>query len=204
MERSKVNKPNSNTIIHDNGLEIMSNGSIHSLAFISQLIVNPSLWDNSYHDSIYKDTDLYTFVLTLLNTCKKNKSADINIHTVAATDRGSRSYYTDKICIARLTEYTEYELLAHNELGASKARKLLKFGRKKLLFHRIASCFKLASISGDHFKIDMNQFAQYQSPYKLDKLIIRSLFIASKNATINKTMNLIYRKLYSSLLERKA
>jgi len=169
--------------LYDHGLNITCQGSIHSLAFISQLIINPSHWNQEYHERIYQDSDLYTFVLTLLNECSSKKAAELNIHIVAATDRGDRSYYTPNMCIARLTEYTDYERVVHATLGRSRARKVLSNGRKGLLRHRIASCFKLIANS-DTYKINgknpLLHLISYKSPYITDVVTVRSLAIIAK------------------------
>ncbi len=181
----------SKVIRHAPGVNIAQNGSIHSLAFISQLIINPSSWNQDFHDKIYRDTDLYTFVLTLLSECSVKETADLSIHVVAATDRGDRSYYTPNMCIARLTEYTNYERIVHAVLGKNKANKILLNGRKSLLKLRIASCFKLIK-NADSYKIDeQNPLAylrSYRSPYLLDTVVIRFI---SRAATLPLTRNLI-------------
>ena len=82
--------------------------SIHDLAFISQTIVRPSLWDSSYFSKIYNPTQLYTFVFVFLRSLKTFHSVSLNLHIVAATDRGDRSYYYPKLVISRLTEYQHY------------------------------------------------------------------------------------------------
>lgn len=177
------------------GVHIARHGSIHDLAFISQLIINPACWNQEHHDSICRESDLYTFVLTLLNECTTKRAADINIHIAAATDRGDRSYYTPNVCIARLTEFTSYERLVHSVLGSGSARKALASGRKNLLKHRIASCFKLVA-SGDSCKIEgkdpMSFMLTYHSPYLSDVIAVRSLALAAKLPSARAAFNLVY------------
>jgi len=123
------------------GLEIAECGSIHVLAFISQLIINPLHWKQGFHDSIYAETDLYTYVLTLLRSCSCRGSASLEFHITAATDRGDRSYYTPDMCVARLTEYAEYERYIHEVLGKRKARIVLERIRRNML--PLANCLVL-------------------------------------------------------------
>ncbi len=181
------------------GINIASHGSIHSLAFISQIIVNTSHWNQSYHDEIYRGTDLYTFVLTLLHECVAKKAVDLNIHIVAATDRGDRSYYTSNMCVSRLTEYTSYEQVVHAALGPSRARKALSAGRKGLLRHRIASVFKLISYSSSYEiqGVDpISYMCSYRSPYWLDVFVIRSLAFVGKIPSAKAAFSRIYEYLY--------
>lgn len=178
FEKGQYHHSTLNYKIYDPGIEIAANGSIHSLAFISQLLIRPNLWDKRYHDSIYKDTDLYSFVLTMLAQCKTRKSADLDLHVVVATDRGDRSYYTPNMCIARVTEYTAYEIMVHQAVGRRRATTLLARGRKGLLPHRIASCFKLVAYR-DSYRINdqdpVEYLRSYKTPYFLDRVVIRAL-----------------------------
>jgi glycosyltransferase involved in cell wall biosynthesis len=191
----------SSIFVYDPGSNIACQGSIHSLAFISQLIINPAHWNQNYHDSIYQDSDLYTFVLTLLNECCNKKAAALNIHIVAATDRGDRSYYTPNMCIARITEYTSYELMAHAQLGRKRANNILSAGRKRLLRHRIASCVKLIANSS-YYKINgrdpLTYMSGYDSPYLSDVVIVRCLAIAGKFPYVKPLFKAIYNYLSKS------
>lgn len=177
-EKGQYHDSTLNYKIHEPGIEIVANGSIHSLAFISQLLIRPRLWNKQYHDSIYKDTDLYSFVLAMLAQCNTRRSADLDLHIVVATDRGDRSYYTPNMCIARVTEYTTYEILVHKSVGRRRANALLARGRKGLLKHRIASCFKLIAYR-DSYRINnqdpVEYLHSYNTPYFLDRVVIRSL-----------------------------
>jgi glycosyltransferase involved in cell wall biosynthesis len=194
IEKSNGNSTGS-AIKYDPGLIIASYGSIHSLAFISKLIVNPSHWNQALHDKIYRDTDLYTFVLVLLNECLSKKSADLNIHIVAATDRGDRSYYTPNMCVARLTEYTAYERFVHASLGRNSARKVLSRGRKGLLKSRIASCFKLIGYKDDYSidgKDPISFLQSYRSPYVSDIAVIRLIAILARIPLAKNAIRYLY------------
>ena len=184
--------------LHENGASISCQGSIHSLAFISQLIINPFHWNQEYHDRIYQDSDLYTFVLTLLNECSSKKAAELNIHIVAATDRGDRSYYTPNMCIARITEYTNYERIVHAALGRSRARKALSNGRKGLLRHRIASCLKLIANNSSYKIYGKNpllHLLSYKSPYITDVITVRSLAIIAQFPHAKNALRIVYNYL---------
>ncbi|MCP9891634.1 glycosyltransferase [Cyanobium sp. Aljojuca 7D2] len=164
--------------IYDNGLDITAKGNIHALAFISTLFIRPRFWNQNYHDSIYQATDLYTFVLALLHESAHRKTADLNFHVVAATDRGDRSYYTVNMCVARLTEYTNFERLVHAEVCRRRAWWLLRKGRKGLLKLRIASCFKLIAYRDDYRVRGKDPIAflrSYSSPYWTDQWVVRLL-----------------------------
>jgi glycosyltransferase involved in cell wall biosynthesis len=183
------------------GINIASHGSIHSLAFLGQTIINTSHWNQDYHDKIYRGTDLYTFVLTLLHECAAKKAVDLNIHIVAATDRGDRSYYTSNMCVARLTEYTSYEQVVHAALGPSRARKALSAGRKGLLRLRIASVFKLISYSSSYEiqGVDpVSYMCSYRSPYWLDVFVVRSLAFIGKIPSTKSAFSRIYEYLSKS------
>jgi glycosyltransferase involved in cell wall biosynthesis len=186
--------------IYDDGLDITAKGHIHSLAFISTLFIRPRFWNQSYHDSIYQASDLYTFVLTLLHASTNKKTADINFHVVAATDRGDRSYYTPNMCIARLTEFTNYEKLVHSRVGRRKALLLLRKGRKGLLKLRIASCFKLIAYR-DSYRVrgkdPVSFLRSYTSPYWTDQWVVRLL---GGLALIPGVRN-IFQYVYDGLLE---
>lgn len=179
-----INVPAVNSInYYSPGIGIAECGSIHSLAFISQLIINPALWDQNYHDSIYSESDLYTFVLTLLHSCLHRKSASLELHITAGTDRGDRSYYTSNMCIARLTEYTEYERFIHEQFGKRMARKVLSRSRNKMLSLRIASCLKFVSHAGDYRirgRDPISFMSSYSSPYLRDVVVVRAIAMLSK------------------------
>lgn len=187
-------------IIYNPGLDIVKHGSIHSLAFISQLFIRPAHWDQSYHDSIYKDSDLYTFVLTLLHESLEKSTADLNFHVVAATDRGDRGYYTPNMCVARLTEYLNFEKLVFAAAGPKRARRMLKKGRKHLLRQRIASVFKLIGYRSA-YRIDgrdpISFMLSYQSPYCIDQIIVRALALLATIPAIREC----FKSIYDNLLE---
>jgi glycosyltransferase involved in cell wall biosynthesis len=186
--------------IYNDGLAITAKGHIHSLAFISTLFIRPRFWNQNYHDSIYQDTDLYTFVLTLLHEATIRKTADLNFHVVAATDRGNRGYYTSNMCIARLTEFTNYEKLVHAGVGRRKARLLLRKGRKGLLKLRIASCFKLIAYS-DSYRVrgkDPVAFLRtYTSSYWTDQWVVRLL----GQLALIPAVRSVFKSVYNRLLE---
>lgn len=176
-------KPNSSILQYDPGVSIAWKSSIHGLAFISTLFINPFHWNQDYHDSIYDDNDLYTFVLTLLHACINKKSVDLNIHVVAATDRGDRSYYTPKMCVARLTEYTSFEQIIHDALGRPVARRILSRGRKNLLILRLTSCIKLIGYKTS-YRIGgadpISFMSSYRSPYLRDVIAIRLIGVLGR------------------------
>lgn len=182
-------------LVHNSGIHITSNRSIHDLAFISQLFIRPRFWNHDYFNSIYNDTDLYTFVFVLLRECISLKTAELNFHVVVATDRGDRSYYTTNMCIARLTEYTNYETLVHKSVGRRKAIQLLRKGRKNMLKLRIASSFKLLGFH-ESFRIfnkcPIIYMKNYRSPYSLDVLVIRSLAILASLPGMQRLFGYIY------------
>lgn len=187
-------------VIHDPGIQITRVGSIHDLAFISQLLINPSYWNQQYYERIYAGTDLYTFVLVLLRQCRYNKAAELNFHIVVATDRGDRSYYTPNMCVARLTEYTRYEALVFASLGPLKAKKILAQGRHKLLWLRIVSCFKLIG-NNDSYRITgkdpISYLCCYKSPYLLDVIIIRLMALAARLPGVRGIYGFVYAYFYN-------
>jgi len=189
------NKSKSSIIEYDPGVSIAWKSSIHGLAFISTLFINPSHWNQDYHDSIYDDNDLYTFVLTLLHACINKKSVDLNIHVVAATDRGDRSYYTPKMCVARLTEYTSFEQIIHDTLGKHVARSVLSRGRKNLLRLRLTSCIKLIGYK-DSYRIGgvdpISYMSSYRSPYLRDVIAIRSIGVLGKLPLAHQACKALY------------
>jgi glycosyltransferase involved in cell wall biosynthesis len=201
VEVEKLANISSTPVIeYDPGVAIAWHGSIHSLAFISTLIINPLHWDQDYHDSIYDDNDLYTFVLTLLHACIRKKSADLNLHIAVATDRGDRSYYTPKMCVSRLTEYTLYEQIVHDVFGKLYARRILCRGRKNMLTLRLLSSVKLVG-NNNAYKINrLNPIpfmASYRSPYLRDVVLIRSIAILGRLPFMQKVYKSIYDYFYA-------
>lgn len=194
LER-RVGSSNDLITLYDPGVKIACHGTIHDLAFISQLIINPSCWNQAFHDKIYSPTDLYTFVLTLMNECLTKQAADINIHISAATDRGDRDYYIPNVCISRLTEFTSYETIVHAGLGSRRARKILAAGRKSIWRHRIASIFKLLS-NEDSCKIGgkdpIAYMLDYQSPYLEDVIVVRAFALVAKFPMAKATLKRVY------------
>jgi hypothetical protein len=187
-------------VCHDPGLQITRVGSIHDLAFISQLLINPFHWNQQYYDRIYADTDLYTFVLVLLRECRHNKSVELNFHIVVATDRGDRSYYTPNMCVARLTEFTSYERLVFAALGRFRARKVLAAGRQKMLWLRIISCFKLIGNDGSYRiigKDPISYLCHYKSPYIIDVIFIRAMALAAHLPGIKRFYKFVYAYFYN-------
>jgi hypothetical protein len=191
--------------IYSHGLEITAKGHLHSLAFISTLFIRPPFWDQNYHDLIFQASDLYTFVLALLHASTSRKTADLNFHVVAATDRGDRSYYTPNMCIARLTEYTSYEQLVHARFGSRKARLMLRKGRKGLLKLRIASCFKLIAYR-ESYRVrgqdPVTFLHSYSSPYKTDQLVVRILGALAVIPGLRNAFTYVYDGLVKSELRR--
>lgn len=184
--------------VYDPGVTISSHGSIHSLAFISQLIINPLHWNQLTFDGIYCPTDIYTHVLVLLDSCISKKAADINTHIIAATDRGDRSYYETNMCVARLTEFTNYERLVHAALGRRMASIVLARGRKGLLRLRIASCLKLVGYQSSYMigeTSPVDYMLSYKSPYLVDVIAIRFIALVSKLPAMASAMRLVYNRL---------
>jgi glycosyltransferase involved in cell wall biosynthesis len=186
--------------LYEPGIEIAA-GHIHSLAFISSLLIRPVYWNKGFHDSIYSDSDLYTFVLTLLHEAKHRRTADLNFHVVAATDRGDRSYYTPNMCVARLTEFTRLEKLVFAECGSRKARRLLRNGRRGLLKLRIASCSKLIGYC-DSYRVEglcpIHFMCAYSSPYLIDQLVVRSLGRLAGAVWIRSLFRFVYDTLFEA------
>lgn len=187
-----VKRKDKKITIYQNGAEIVEEG-IHSLAWLSKLVINRGIWNQAYFDKIYRETDLYTFVTVLLEVARYVKSASTNKLYVLATDRGSRGYYFSKISISRVCEFPEIERSIFQIFGESKARGILKSSRKNWIIERASFAAKI-SVFDDLYSEQLKYIKEPISPYWEEVLLIKTIYLITRINIVKKLL----RKLYLS------
>jgi len=189
-KRSKAQEP---MTVFKNGAEIISVEGIHSIAWLSKLVINRPLWDQNLFDSIYRETDLYTFVNVLL----QNAISKTTIHSrkllVIVTDRGSRAYYFSKTAIARVLEFPEIESIIIRNYGIKKAKKLLKAERVNWISSRLIFVIKMC-VFKEAYSLQMHLLKNPISPFWLERFLIRLIYFVCNFKIISNFLKKKYIK----------
>lgn len=179
--------------LYEPGILISEGRSLHTLSFISNLVVQVRHWDQKLFHSIYKETDLYTFMNVLLTKAVTLPVAELPIHIVSGTARGDRKYYTKIMCLSRLTEYVSYERLVCKSIGRKAFKRLFRRDRLKTFAWRLISAIKI-STTDELLIYKQEAVDNYVSEYMLETALIRLIGKLSRY----RRLNLIMLKIYNS------
>jgi|GEM_PF-1529722 len=190
----------SDLTIFSNGAEILKAGGIHSLAWLSKLVVRKAAWDQPLFESLYKETDLYTFVRVIVQTAFSQPTAYSRRLYLVATDSGSRSYYFSKTAIARVYEFPEIERAVVSHYGRAHAKSILANGRQNWLQERAAFALKIAVLD-DHYANQLDYLRKPISPFLSERLLLRFIFILTRIQPVKRFLRRLYEKRRGGVFE---
>ena len=178
--------------VYDRGIEVVEEG-VHSMAWLSKLVVNRSRWSAERFRELYRDSDLYTFVRVLLESAHAGRSAYTKKLYVMATDRGSRSYYMSKTAVARVQEFPEIEGFVTQAAGSGNAGGLLRKSRSKWIRERGAFALKIAVID-DAYADYVHLLRAPLSPFWSERLLMRGIYWITRVPALKYLLRVLYER----------
>lgn len=178
--------------VYDRGIEVVEEG-VHSMAWLSKLVVNRSRWSPERFRELYRESDLYTFVRVLLESAHAGRSAYTKKLYVLATDRGSRSHYVSKTAVARVQEFPEIEGFVRQAAGAGDAGGLLRKSRTNWIRERGAFALKIAVLD-DSYADYIHLLRAPISPFWTERLLLRCIYRVTRIPALKSFLRFLYQR----------